>query len=1302
MLFGWMSAWRKRRDKRAIEAARKGRGRGFHSPRFESLEDRHLLSVSLSPITTGANNGSSFNVIAGKDLYVPMTGTDTGQTITYSVSSNNANITASVLTGNPTLTLEVTGGTGSSSFSGAMTFQLFQNLAPNTVANIESLVTSGEYTNAEFYRLLTSPPTQAIQGGVGYSGSTVSTPTSIQDEYNSDITFNSPGLLTMANTGQPNSGSSEVFITAPGVGLTDEPNSNWNFQYAIFGQLTSGFTIYNDILNFSNTSPISGVGGVSPNTPIVINSASISTDTQDGVVQISEPSDYAGSATITVTASGSDGSSQTQTFSVTSALSSPSITSGTNPIALSSTATGSSTTVNTSQGVAATLPVAATLASSFPIGALTLNNGDSGTGTVTYSYTVIPSGQTTGDISFTNTGTLSGVNYSIAPNGASATVSVTPTSSTTSVNLVVAVEVNYAITDTTNSSGDSTEHFIDDLPFALSVTPSAPTVTSSSGQKIGLSDASNSTTTVSVTYSDSDSAATVNTGSFSTGNITVSNGATVTGVTSSGDTATYTITAPSGTSGPSAQGTYTISTVAGSVTDSNGNGIAASTLSATLLVNTVAPTATIGLASGQANPTTTSPIVFNVSFDEAVTGFTSSGVTLGGTAGGTLVATVKASDSTGENYTVSVSGMANSGTVTAMVNAAAAQDTSVGNNNTASNTASVNFNSAPTAALATPLTNIGASDGNGTTTTVEVTYGDTASGVALNTSSFTKGNIMVTNGSTTATVTGVASISGDTVTYTVAAPGGTWAAAAQGTYTVAVVAGSVTDANSNPIAASTLGTFVVGTTVPAATISLASSQANPAISSPILFTVHFSEAVTGFSLTGAGITLGGTASGTLVATVAAVSTVPSGDVAGQDYTVSVSGMTSTGTVTAAVKAGAAQDSAGNSNTASTTVSVQFNEQYFNLSGKTLTITGTTSQQTLLIEFADATDFTAQIGGSRRPISTTQVSTINFNGNGTAATFVFAAPGASMGTVSASLVPEGGEIKGPTYTISISGAATNYFYGNSSSSLSFTDTSGQSNTFVANSSYAYEEPSSGSSYFNMAENFGTLSSTAAAGNNDTAYFISASGDTIVDTPTYGSLAATGVYYSANNFPTVYAFGSATGGDTAWLYGTATGFSAFVGTTAYAYMQGIQIGSSGNTDFFNSMIGFHSVQGIVPTGGLGTASLSGLGSNPEFAAGAGAAIMVGGGFQDSIQGFQTIVVTASSSTNSIALVDGIATHGTSLVRNNGVPTLVAGSYTVQMTGFSSVRSIKNVGTGSVPATAADFVLATIQNWAALANG
>ncbi len=95
------------------------------------------------------------------------------------------------------------------------------------------------------------------------------------------------------------------------------------------------------------------------------------------------------------------------------------------------------------------------------------------------------------------------------------------------------------------------------------------------------------------------------------------------------------------------------------------------------------------------------------------------------------------------------------------------------------------------------------------------------------------------------------------------------------------------------------------------------------------------------------------------------------------------------------------------------------------------------------------------------------------------------------------------------------------------------------------------------------------------------------------------------------------------------------------------------------------------------------------------------MIGGGIQDSVTGFQTINAVANNS-SAIALVDGIATHGDSLVRSNGMPTLVGGVYTVSMNGFAQVRQIKNVGTGSVPATAADFVLATIQNWSSLANG
>jgi len=150
-------------------------------------------------------------------------------------------------------------------------------------------------------------------------------------------------------------------------------------------------------------------------------------------------------------------------------------------------------------------------------------------------------------------------------------------------------------------------------------------VTSNTAQNVTPADALITSTTVSVTYGDSAGGATVNTGSFSVGNITVTNGsttATVIGVTSVGDTATYTVQSPGADWGSSPQGTYTISVVAGSVTDSNGNGIAASTLSTPLLVDTAVPTATISLASGQANPASTSPILFSVNFSVPVTGFT--------------------------------------------------------------------------------------------------------------------------------------------------------------------------------------------------------------------------------------------------------------------------------------------------------------------------------------------------------------------------------------------------------------------------------------------------------------------------------------------------------------------------------------------------------------------------------------------------------------------------------------------------------------------------------------------------------
>ena len=185
--------------------------------------------------------------------------------------------------------------------------------------------TDGLYNGASFYRSETSTGFQLIQGGIEMTQGKTAPPT-IADEFNQQAAFNSPGLLAMANTGQPNSGSSEFFITAPNEPLVDEPQS-LNYGYTVFGQLLTGQAIYNDILNV----PTTDQGGINyDNTPVTITSASVTTTpsasvaaSQFGVLQITEPNGYSGSAQITVTAHGSDSTTAQQSFTVVAAPPTP-------------------------------------------------------------------------------------------------------------------------------------------------------------------------------------------------------------------------------------------------------------------------------------------------------------------------------------------------------------------------------------------------------------------------------------------------------------------------------------------------------------------------------------------------------------------------------------------------------------------------------------------------------------------------------------------------------------------------------------------------------------------------------------------------------------------------------------------------------------------------------------------------------------------------------------------------------------------------------------------------------------------
>ena len=353
-------------------------------------------------------------------------------------------------------------------------------------------------------------------------------------------------------------------------------------------------------------------------------------------------------------------------------------------------------------------------------------------------------------------------------------------------------------------------------------------------------------------------------------------------------------------SGMTTTGDVSVGVVAGAAEDAVANASGASntvTVAWEQVVDATKPDVTINQAASQADPTAGGSIAFDVTFSEPVSGFAGADIDFtGSTAGGTLAADVTGGPTA---YTITVTGMTGPGTVVVSVPAGVVQDAAANTNNASSSTdASVAFDNTPP----TITVNQGASQADPTSTspiTFDVVFSEPVTGFA--TGDVTLGG---TAGATTAAVSGGPSA------YTVSVTGMT----SSGTVTTSVAAGKAADAAGNPNDASTStdnavqwNAPVVDNTPPTVTIDQAAGQADPASTSPVVFTAVFSEPVTG--LTSADINLAGsTAGGTLSASV---SGGPS------TYTVSVIGMTTSGTVVASVTAAAAQDGAGNPNDAST-------------------------------------------------------------------------------------------------------------------------------------------------------------------------------------------------------------------------------------------------------------------------------------------------------------------------------------------------------------------------------------------------
>ena len=103
----------------------------------------------------------------------------------------------------------------------------------------------------------------------------------------------------------------------------------------------------------------------------------------------------------------------------------------------------------------------------------------------------------------------------------------------------------------------------------------------------------------------------------------------------------------------------------------------------------------------------------------------------------------------------------------------------------------------------------------GTTHTITVTYTDD---VAIAVSTLGAGDLVVNPGALPATFVGVDQSTDGTprvATYTITPPGGTWDGADNGTYTIALRTGEVTDTTGKAVPASAVATFTVHVTDPA-------------------------------------------------------------------------------------------------------------------------------------------------------------------------------------------------------------------------------------------------------------------------------------------------------------------------------------------------------------------------------------------------------------------------------------------------------------------------------------------------------
>jgi peptidyl-prolyl cis-trans isomerase B (cyclophilin B) len=117
---------------------------------------------------------------------------------------------------------------------GDIDLTLFAGKAPVTVANFLNLAKRGFYDGLTFHRVI---PDFMIQGGDPAGTGSGGPGYQFEDEVNTGLKFDKPGLLAMANAG-PGTNGSQFFIT-------HVPTSWLDRKHTIFGEVSKGQDVVN-------------------------------------------------------------------------------------------------------------------------------------------------------------------------------------------------------------------------------------------------------------------------------------------------------------------------------------------------------------------------------------------------------------------------------------------------------------------------------------------------------------------------------------------------------------------------------------------------------------------------------------------------------------------------------------------------------------------------------------------------------------------------------------------------------------------------------------------------------------------------------------------------------------------------------------------------------------------------------------------------------------------------------------------------------------------------------------------------